>query len=104
MQRIDSPHQQHQPHFTPIPFEELQELVTTLETREPDLAEFSGRLIPYPQITKRLLQQANSVASGGRQDISNPVHAAAYLGSRRLIHILTNLPKEMVREKTATAQ
>ncbi len=92
MQRLDDAHSQpSQPHPVQIPEDKLEELFWMLEQRDIDLAEFAGKVSAYPDIRKRILQAANSAATGRSTDITDPIHAAAYLGSRRLFQIVTSM-------------
>ena len=101
MQRFDQGHDQSaSPHPARIPRERLQELISMLENREIDIAEFAGKVTQYPAIYQRIMTAANSVTVGRLVDITDPVHAAAYLGSRRLIHLLNNLSPEVVTPTT----
>ncbi len=95
MYRIDPPRQTiPEPHPVMMPEDILKSLIAALQREEIDLASFARQLGPYPAILRRVLQAANSVASGNWQSIKDPAHAAAYLGSRRLIQLLLSLPKE----------
>ena len=96
MQRIDEAHSQPTaPHPVQIPYDKLQELFSMLEQREIDLADFAGRIIQYPVIHSPILMAANSGATGRKTNITDPAHAAAYLGSRRLINLLQSMSNEV---------
>lgn len=99
MHRFDQPQQQLAgPHPVAMPEDILQGLLSALEDREIDLPRFAAEISRYPLVLRRILQAANSATSGKWQQITDPVHAMSWLGSRRLIQLLSNLPLSALSE------
>ncbi len=99
MQRIDQSHLRlDQPHGARIPRPEIENLLLALQGNEIDLAGFAARAAQFPQLGARLVQAANSAAVGRHAEIQQPAHAAAYLGSRRIIELLRFLPRDMIAD------
>lgn len=83
--------------------QELLELIEKLEVRDVNLAEFTARLSRFPQLTRRMLQLANSAGNGKAQEITDPAVAASWLGSRRIHNMLMNLPAEWLEDEVQAA-
>ncbi|MBL8816295.1 MAG: HDOD domain-containing protein [Planctomyces sp.] len=105
MQRIDGRHDStgRPQRAVPITRNDLNALLQKLEARDVNLIEFSAQLKHYPQLTRKLLQFANSAGNGKAQEITDPAVAASWLGSRRLQVMLTNLPPEWIAEEVQAA-
>lgn len=82
---------------------ELVQLLEKLEVRDLNLAQFTVQLSKFPQLTKRLLQLANSAGTGKSQEITDPAVAASWLGSRRIHSMLMNLPPEWLEDEVQAA-
>lgn len=92
MRRIDQPHTQiGSPQPIAFSDETLQEMISLLQQNEPDLVGFAELLNQYPPVLGRVIQAANSAASGKWNNITDPAHAVSYLGSRRLIQLLVGI-------------
>ncbi len=94
--RLDLPHLRNSPHTGPVPEDVLLEWVSQLEQDAMDFPKLVEQLEQYPVILKRIVQAANSVTTGRWQVTSNPVQAASYLGTRRIIQILLNFGPDSV--------
>ena len=68
--------------------------------------DFAGRLDnpadssinSHPEVLKQIMRAANSSLTGSAVEITEPGRAALFLGTRRLTHLLTTLPHEIIEE------
>jgi len=77
---------------------ELKELIEMLEATDSSLVRFAQAVSRHPVVLKQLLRAANSSLTGSAVEITEPAHAAIYLGSRRVVFLLNTLPPEVIEE------
>jgi c-di-GMP-related signal transduction protein len=94
MFRFDSQHDQaNAPRYArTIPATVVRQLLTALSDRDQSISDIAIRIAAFPALNQRILRMANSALTGTREEITDPVHAASMLGSRRLTRILSELP------------
>jgi HD-like signal output (HDOD) protein len=77
---------------------ELNELIQMVESADSSLAQFAEAVSRHPVVLKQLMRAANSSLTGSAVEITKPAHAAIYLGSRRVVFLLSTLPPEIINE------
>jgi HD-like signal output (HDOD) protein len=77
---------------------ELNQLIQMLEAADASLIQFGEAVSHYPVVLNQLMRAANSSLTGSAVEITTPAHAAIYLGSRRVIFLLSTLPPEIIEE------
>jgi len=77
---------------------ELNELIRMVEATDSSLAQFGEAVSGHPVVLKQLMRAANSSLTGSAVEITKPAHAAIYLGSRRVVFLLSTLPPEIILE------
>ena len=81
--------------------DELKALVTLLESADTSLMRFGNAVSGHPAVLQHLLRAANSSLTGSVTEISDATRATLYLGTRRVLYLLNNLPPEMIEEENA---
>lgn len=79
--------------------EELQALITLLESSDTSLIRFGNAVSSHPAVLQQLLRAANSTLTGSTTEISDATRATLYLGTRRVLYLLTTLPPELIEEE-----
>lgn len=77
---------------------QLNQLIEILHASDSSLATFGKRISDYPSVRKQLLRAANSSLTGSSVEITEPAHAALFLGTRRVEFLLNTLPPEIIEE------
>ena len=77
---------------------ELNQLVEMLQASDSSLIKFGEAAARYPVVLKQIMRAANSSLTGSAVEITEPAHAALFLGTRRVIFLLTTLPPENIDE------
>ena len=77
---------------------ELKNLISMLEATETSLVKFGKEVSGHPMVLKQLLRAANSSMTGSAVTITEPAHAALFLGSRRVTFLLNTLPPEIIED------
>lgn len=81
--------------------EELNGLVTLLESSDTSLIRFGNAVSSHPAVLQCLLRAANSSLTGSVYEITDATRATLHLGTRRVLYLLNTLPPEMVEEAEA---
>ncbi|MCA9035447.1 MAG: HDOD domain-containing protein, partial [Planctomycetaceae bacterium] len=71
--------------------ENLKEMFELLERRDAGLSEFVEKVSAFPSVRKVIIRAANSAVMAGSVNITDATHAAALLGTRRLVHLLQTM-------------
>ena len=77
---------------------ELNRLVEMLHASDTSLIKFGEAVAGYPAVLKQILRAANSSLTGSAVEITEPVHATLFLGTRRVTFLLETLPSEIIDE------
>lgn len=80
---------------------ELQNLITLLESSDTSLIRFGNAVSSHPAVLQHLLRAANSSLTGSSTEISDATRATLFLGTRRVLDLLNTLPLELVEEQPA---
>lgn len=86
------------PRPTTIRLSQLKNLISMLEATDSSLVEFGKEVACHPIILKQLLRAANSPMTGSAVPITEPTHAALFLGSRHVAFLLNTLPPEIIED------
>lgn len=81
-----------------IRLSELKNLISMLEATDTSLVKFGKEVSGHPVVLKQLLRAANSSMTGSSVTITEPTHAALFLGSRRVTFLLNTLPPEIIED------
>ena len=81
--------------------DELQALITLLESTDTSLIRFGNAVSSHPAVLQVLLRTANSSLTGSATEISDATRATLFLGTRRVLYLLNTLPPEMIEEESA---
>ncbi len=77
---------------------ELKQLIEMLHVLDSSLIKFGEKVSQHPAVLKQILRAANSSLTGSAVEITEPGHAALFLGARRVIFLLNTLPPEIIEE------
>ena len=77
---------------------ELNALVQMVESIDCSLIQFGNEISRHPAVLRQVLRAANSSLTGSAVEISEPSHAALFLGTRRIALLLNTLPPEIIEE------
>jgi HD-like signal output (HDOD) protein len=77
---------------------QLNMLIEMLRAPETSLIKFGHEVAKHPAVLKPLMRAANSSLTGSAVEITEPAHAALYLGARRVEFLLSTLPPEIIEE------
>jgi HD-like signal output (HDOD) protein len=77
---------------------ELVQLVEMLRASDASLIKFGEAVRQYPAVLRQILRAANSSLTGSAVEITEPGHAALFLGTRRVTYLLNSLPSEIIEE------
>ena len=86
------------PRPTTIRLSVLKNLISMLEATDTSLVRFGKEVACHPVVLHQLLRAANSSMTGSTVPITEPTHAALYLGSRRVAFLLNTLPPEIIED------
>ena len=81
---------------------ELMRLVEMLRASDTSLIKFGEAIRQYPPVLRQVLRAANSSLTGSAVEITEPGHAALFLGTRRVAYLLNTLPAEIIEEDLST--
>lgn len=82
---------------------ELKMLIQMLEAQDSSMVKFGNQVTRHPVVLKQILRAANSSLTGSTVEITEPAHAALFLGSRRIVFLLNTLPPEIIEEDEVEA-
>jgi len=77
---------------------DLNQLVEMLRASDASMIKFGEAVARYPVVLKQIMRAANSSLTGSAVDITEPAHAALFLGTRRLVFLLSTLSPEIIDE------
>lgn len=81
--------------------DELQVLISLLESADTSLIRFGNAVSSHPAVLQHLLRAANSSLTGSVTEISDATRATLYLGTRRVLFLLNTLPPEMIEDESS---
>lgn len=76
----------------------LNGLIEMLRSADSSLIKFGQEVSQHPAVLKPLMRAANSSLTGSAVEITEPAHAALFLGARRVEFLLSTLPPESIEE------
>ena len=76
----------------------LNALIEMLRAADSSLIKFGQEVSQHPAVLKPLMRAANSSLTGSAVEITEPAHAALFLGARRVEFLLSTLPPESIEE------
>ena len=77
---------------------QLNHLQEMLHASDASLIKFGHEVARHPEVLKQIMRAANSSLTGSAVEITEPGHAALFLGTRRVALLLNTLPQEIVEE------
>ncbi len=77
---------------------ELNQLLEMLRASDASLIKFGHETARHPEVLKQIMRAANSSLTGSAVEITEPGHAALFLGTRRVTLLLNTLPQEIIEE------
>jgi len=77
---------------------ELNQLLEMLRASDTSLIKFGLEVARHPEVLKQIMRAANSSLTGSAVEITEPGHAALFLGTRRVTLLLNTLPQEIMEE------
>ena len=81
--------------------DELKALIDLLESSDSSLMRFGNAVSVHPAVLQHILRAANSSLIGSVNEILDAPRATLYLGTRRVLYLLSTLPPEMIEEENA---
>jgi HD-like signal output (HDOD) protein len=83
---------------------ELNQLIKMLQASDASMIKFGEAVSRHPVVLKQIMRAANSSLTGSAVEITEPAHAALFLGTRRVVFLLNTLPPEIIEEDVADAE
>ena len=77
---------------------ELNQLVEMLRASDASMIKFGEAVARHAVVLKQIMRAANSSLTGSAVEITEPAHAALFLGTRRVVFLLSTLPPEIIDE------
>jgi len=75
---------------TGLSAEQLRDTLLLVESDNVSLCDVAERLEQDPQLRRQLFAFANSTTNGRKLRVDNAVHAAAFVGARRIANLIRN--------------